>query len=150
LETEEKDFAYYALPGAADAASATAVLPPVAGRGFYRWETQGADRWIWSRGDASFLLRYQGDAPRRFRFEGELATRAERSAAFYVNGERLNQMPLQPDIWRSFSVRLTLHPGDTELALTTDRPASRASELDPRDIAFAVRNPRLVAEESKP
>lgn len=150
LESEGKDFAFYRLLQSADGTIRLPALPPVPYTGFYGWEMQGNDRWVWSRGNAIFLLQYHGGQPRHFRFEGELTTVSERGVTFQANGRDLAEVSLHPGAWRSVSVRVTLPPGRTELVITTDRPAIQAGKNDPREVAFALRNPRLVVDESRP
>jgi hypothetical protein len=146
LESEDRDFAFYGLLQSVDNTSPPAALPPVPYTGFYRWEMQGTDRWVWSRGNANFLLYYPGVQAQRFRFEGEFTTLTERSVTFHMNDQVIAEANLHPGAWHSVSIRVTLPPGHTELVITTDQPATQATKEDLRKVTFRVRNPRLVVD----
>lgn len=81
---------------------------------------------------------------------GEFTTITERNVTVRANDKVLAEANLHPGAWHSVSIRVTLPPGQTELVITTDRPATHAGAEDLRKVTFRVRSPRLVIDELKP
>jgi hypothetical protein len=108
-------------------------------------EKNGSNTWRWSSGDGLVRIRNPHDFPVKADITFGMATAESREIEVRVRNRTIWRGTLDVgQEHRAALVGLELPPGDTELALQSDRPASQPQGSDTRRLSFSVRNFRVV------
>lgn len=140
---ESADMVAFALP----ARLAEGVHPHVAfafQSGFIGWERFGASGFgSWTDGDASMLLVQPSSSTEKVHVSMMLGSPAARRVTVHYRGRTIATYGLSGTERLPIVFDLDVTPGQSQLVMTTDRPAARPGNGDTRRIAFGVAGVRI-------
>lgn len=131
---------FYIVRGDRSLAPAVRVI---ASEGWHGPERHLQQQWRWSSGPAKVRFVNEATIPVSVIVRGFTSSADDLRSVRLIVGERLLWGDTVGKGQAEFRFGLTLPPGETELTITTDRPAGRVGS-DPRDLAFQVSNLEIV------
>lgn len=115
------------------------------GEGWYGRETLGPERWAWSKGESTLLMRVDGTEPRIARLRFTLRSLGARTVTATVAGRVVWRANVSDGAEAVQLPPLTLAPGKTALLLQTDAPGVPESPAaGARALTYAVYNPEVI------
>jgi phosphoglycerol transferase len=137
LENGDRTLAFYPLSPTGQQA-VVLPLPPLLGKGFYGWESDGRARWAWTRGDAQLVLHHMAAPPQGVRVTLGLRSLLPRRVDVVMDGQTVASAELPRGRIQKLVFELRLSKQPTTVVLRTDTPAQPASQGDPRPLAMAL------------
>lgn len=121
--------------------SARPALPPEFDAHWSVPEALGDQRWRWSSGNGTVVLRSADSNPRSVEVTFELGTVKPRHVDVYLGKQKVFSCTLDSDTLRvPVHLQLSLQPGEQDLRFETDPPGEKAGNGDPRQLAFRIDN----------
>ena len=120
------------------------TLPPEFASGWHEIETGGENEWRWSSGDAVLVLHNDSAAEKALRVTFELRTGAARKIDVIANGRSRAAFSLEAGGRAVIDERIVLAQGRNVIRFETDVPGEVPTNGDPRRLAFALWNLRIL------
>jgi hypothetical protein len=117
-------------------------------------EKDASGTWRWTSKNLIYKFRMRGNLPAKAEVHFEtLTTQPDsklRSLRMRVADDHpdVNEMKVAPG-WQKYKLATTLDSPEFEVVFETDEPGVRANNADPRDLAFLVKNLKVVPVEQK-
>lgn len=116
------------------------ILP---GAGFYAWEPSSdaalAERWIWSSGNAEFIIHNFSTSVIQRMLSLSLDTLLPREVEIHIDGVNTDHAyQLRPEHTTPVLLEIVLKPGKNVISIHTNEPAKQPINGDCRNLAFKV------------